>query len=202
VFITIGLGWRYPLLGFAVPVVMLMGVIGGIFDGRYVCGNLCPRGAFFDRVLVIASPRKGIPEWLRRMPFRWVILGFLFVFMVYRILQKPGDIYHWGRVFWLMCIITTGLGVILGLLVHQRMWCAFCPIGTIQSALGGRKNQLRIDPVKCIECELCEKKCPFDISIVKHKEEGVVDEPDCLKCSECIVVCPKKALSWQDTGKK
>ncbi|MFC1736814.1 4Fe-4S binding protein [Candidatus Hydrogenedentota bacterium] len=55
VLITIGLGWKYPLLGFSVPVVMTAGFVGGIFRGRYVCGNLCPRGSFFDRILLRVS---------------------------------------------------------------------------------------------------------------------------------------------------
>jgi len=41
-------GWKFPLLGFAVPVAMLTGMTGGFFRGRYVCGNICPRGSFYD----------------------------------------------------------------------------------------------------------------------------------------------------------
>lgn len=44
---TIALGWWFPYIGFLVPVAMLSGMIGGVFKGRFVCGNLCPRGAFF-----------------------------------------------------------------------------------------------------------------------------------------------------------
>jgi hypothetical protein len=36
-------GWKYPYLGYTVPVVMILGMIGGVFRGRYVCGNLCPQ---------------------------------------------------------------------------------------------------------------------------------------------------------------
>ncbi len=51
VIVVIGLGWRWTWLGFAVPIVMAMGMVGGVFRGRYVCGNLCPRGAFYDRIV-------------------------------------------------------------------------------------------------------------------------------------------------------
>jgi len=61
VVITIALGWRYPVLGFTVPVTMMMGLIGGLFNGRYVCGNLCPRGAFFDRYFGWTADRRQIP---------------------------------------------------------------------------------------------------------------------------------------------
>ncbi|MBN1903300.1 4Fe-4S binding protein [Candidatus Sumerlaeota bacterium] len=196
VVITIALGWRYPWLGFSVPIVMIMGIIGGIFNGRYICGNLCPRGGFFDRVMAPLSPQKSIFEFLRRMTLRWIILAALMGFMIYRLSKNPISWHHWGYTFWVMCVITTSIGVILGLLVHQRMWCSFCPIGTLQSALGGQKNALQIDTEKCVSCHLCEKACPFGLSILRHRESGVVNEPDCLKCSECVIVCPKNALSF------
>ncbi len=51
VIISIALGWKFPWLGFSVPIVMLMGAIINIKKGRYGCGNLCPRGNFFDRIM-------------------------------------------------------------------------------------------------------------------------------------------------------
>ncbi|MFC1736815.1 4Fe-4S binding protein [Candidatus Hydrogenedentota bacterium] len=116
--------------------------------------------------------------------------------MVFRVSQNPASAYHWGRVFWVMCVVTTGTGVILGILIHQRSWCAFCPMGTMQSALGGKKSLLQIDTEQCIECGKCEKVCPIDLAIIVHKESGVMTDPDCLKCPECIAACPQEALSW------
>ncbi|MGB9619161.1 MAG: 4Fe-4S binding protein, partial [Armatimonadota bacterium] len=182
--------------GFAVPAAMIAGIIGGTINGRYVCGHLCPRGGFYDRIVQPISPGRPIPRFLKSAALRWAVVVLLMGFMVFRIIQNPGDIYHWGRVFWLMCTITTGIGVVLALVWHQRTWCAFCPIGTIQNAIGGRKNLLRIDADRCRECATCEKACPMNLPIVKHKAEGVVSEPDCLRCPECINVCPAGALRW------
>ncbi len=196
VLITIAFGWKFPLLGFSVPIVMIMGMIGGIIRGRYVCGNLCPRGSFFDRMVSPISRKSAIPQFLRNTAFRWIIFALLMGFMIFRIAQNPTSITHWGLVFWLMCVITTAIGLFLGILIHPRAWCAFCPIGTMQMALGGKKHQLRIDSNKCVECKMCEKACPFALSIVKHKTGGCMLDPDCLKCSECVAVCPRKALSW------
>ncbi|MDH7601446.1 MAG: 4Fe-4S binding protein [Armatimonadota bacterium] len=199
--IVIALGWRYPLLGFAVPIVMLTGIAGAFINGRYVCGHLCPRGAFFDRIIAPLSPGRPIPAFLRTKPLRWTLVVLLMGFMTYQIAQNPGDVYHWGRVFWLMCVITTGAGVLLAV-INQRTWCALCPIGTIQAAIGGSKGELLIDPETCRECGACEKVCPINIPIVKHKAEGVVREPDCLRCPECIRVCPVGALRWPDSDKQ
>jgi ferredoxin-type protein NapH len=199
--LVIALGWKYPILGFAVPVVMLTGICGAFINGRYVCGHLCPRGAFFDRIIAPISPKKHIPQALRHPVLRWTLVVVLMGFMIYRILQNPGSADHWGRVFWLMCVITTGAGVLLAI-IHPRTWCALCPIGTIQASIGGDKGQLLIDSVLCRECKICEKACPIDLSIAMHKDGGVVAEPDCLRCPECIKVCPAKALSWPKAEQK
>ena len=34
--VTIAIGWKYPVVGFVVPVVMLAGVIIGSIGGRYI----------------------------------------------------------------------------------------------------------------------------------------------------------------------
>ena len=196
VIITIALGWRFPMLGFSVPIVMLMGLVGGMFRGRYVCGNLCPRGSLLDRIIARIGLNKPIPAFMRNKALRWSLFALMMGFMAVRAAKNPGDIYHWGRVFWMMCVITTAIGVVGGILVHPRLWCAICPMGTMQNAVGGGKYQLEIDADACRECKLCEKVCPMDLKIVCHKSEGRVAERDCLKCGECLAACPTSAFRW------
>jgi len=222
-------GMWWPLLGFVVPIVMLTGIIGGFFKGRYVCGWLCPRGAFLERIVGAISPLKArlqgrarrrrgqapirpepvpmaIPMWLRRPAFRWAVFAALMGFMAFQTSQDPGDVYHWGRVFVRICIITTAIGVVLAIAVHPRTWCSFCPMGTMQSAVGGSRAPLMMAD-GCVECRACERACPMNLKIVGQRnptplppspstERGraVVNAPDCLKCGECVVVCPKRVL--------
>jgi polyferredoxin len=162
VIITISLGWKYPIVGYTVPVVMLMGMIGSFFNGRYVCGNLCPRGSFFDRYFGWIRKGRKIPASFRSPGLRWFIFCLLMGFMVFRITRNPGSWEHWGRVFWLMCVITTGVGVVLAVLVHPRAWCSFCPMGTMQNAIGGEKGLYQIES-SCKGCKTCEKACPMDL---------------------------------------
>lgn len=193
--ITIALGWKYPLLGFSVLLVMITAVVGGVLGGRYVCGTLCPRGSFFDRIVQKISFNSAIPTAFRNKKFRWLLFAAMMGFMIFRISQNPTSMVHWGRVFWLMCVITTAIGLTVGILIHPRAWCAFCPMGTMQNALGGRKYQLKIDAEACLECGLCEKACPFSLPIVKYKKDGFVQNPDCLNCPECAAACPVNALT-------
>ncbi len=134
------------------------------------------------------------------MKFRWVIFAAMMGFMTFRVLANPGSLEHWGRVFWLMCVITTSIGLVGGLLIHPRFWCTFCPMGTVQNAIGGGKHQLLIDQA-CKECKLCEKACPMGLEIVTHKPEGKLTDRDCIKCDECISVCPIDAIHKKG-GKK
>jgi len=202
VIITLALGWKYPLIGLIVPTVMVIGIVGGIIRGRYVCGNLCPRGSFLDRLIAPLSPNRPIPELLRKPIFRWAIVVGLMGLMVFRISQNPGDIMHWGRVFWMMCLVTTAIGLVLGLTIHHRAWCSFCPMGTMQNALGGHKQQLRIDAAACKSCGLCTKACPFGLSPMDHKDQGILPDRDCLKCAECTAACPVSALTFPTKGEQ
>lgn len=134
VLIVIGLGWKYRWLGFLVPLVMLIGIIGAFINGRYLCGNFCPRGAFFDRLITPISPQKNIPNFLRSMTFRWVILILLMGFMVFQ-LSREVSWQHWGFVFWLMCTITTLLGIILALDFFQNRRLLFNYFVALRAAL-------------------------------------------------------------------
>ena len=193
--LTIVAGFWYPLFGFVAPVVMITGIVGGFTNGRFVCGWLCPRGAFFDRIMPTVSPKKDIPKFFRTPLFRWTAVILLMGFMVLQLAQNPTDVYHWGTVFVRICLITTLLGVALATFYHPRTWCSFCPMGTLQSTAGGRKSPLYMDD-GCIGCGACEKACPMNLKIVDNIENGKLNDRDCLKCPECQTACPKDILHF------
>jgi ferredoxin-type protein NapH len=195
VIITIFGGLKYPLLGFVVAGVMMMGVIGALIKGRYVCGWLCPRGALFDRVLRPISAKRSIPRWVRDYRLRWGAFTVLMGFMAFQISRSPGDAHHWGQVFVRICIITTGIGVLLAVFLHPRTWCAFCPMGTLQSAIGGQRAPLYVED-GCKGCRTCEKACPMNLQIVANTKDGRLNSPDCLKCPECQLACPNQILHF------
>ena len=185
-----GLFW--PYLGFIVPVVMITGMLGGFFRGRWVCGWLCPRGAFLERVMSKISFNLGIPDFLRKYSFRWVLFALLMGFMVFRLSANPSSAEHWGRVFVQLCMVTSGIGIVLAVLFHPRTWCSFCPVGTFSSTIG-YKEPMQIAE-GCRGCKLCEKACPLNLEIAKHADEGEMRDKDCLRCGECAAACPADIL--------
>lgn len=193
--VVVAIGWKYPLLGFAVPVAMVAGIAGSFVNGRYVCGNLCPRGSFYDTFFAIVGGNRQIPDRFRSFRLRWAILALLMGFMVYRLSQDPANLNHWGTVFWQMCALTTAAGIVLGFVHRARTWCAICPVGTLSAAIGGTRGNLQISH-QCRGCGLCERHCSFGLSIAEHRSSGILPHLDCLRCSTCVDNCPHNALSW------
>lgn len=97
--------------------------------------------------------------------FRWAAVVVLFSVMIGRGLQNAGSIEHWGAVFWLLCLVTTAIVLVLAVIYRTRAWCAICPVGSVQWTLGGRRERWTIEST-CQSCGLCEKHCPLTISIV------------------------------------
>jgi polyferredoxin len=161
------------------------------FRGRWFCGNLCPRGSFNDFWLGKISLKKKIPNTFKSMTLRTVVFILFMVFFVYRIIGTKGLVDKVGMVLVVMCIVTTLIAILFGILINPRTWCSFCPMGTLQRWFGGKRYQLKFDKNKCVNCNLCNKVCPMGLTVneISHK-------PDCIKCSRCVDVCPKKALSF------
>ena len=184
-------GIWYPKLGYFLLLVFASLMIISPFRGRWFCGNLCPRGSFNDFWLGPISRRVKIPPILRSMWIRVPIFVILMGFMIFRIISAQGVVDKVGMVFVTMCIVTTSISILFGISIAPRAWCSFCPMGTVQRALGKNKYQLKLDQDKCIDCKICQKVCPMQL-----KPNEVPLSPDCIKCERCIDACPKEALSF------
>lgn len=196
---TLALGWKFPAIGFVVPLVMLTAILYSLKKGRYACGNVCPRGSFFDTYFRYVGGKNAIPAALRAMPVRWTIFAGLMGFMGFQIARNPTSPDHWGFTFWLACAVTTAVAIGLGLVWQPRTWCAVCPIGTLTAVIGEEKYPLQI-AASCKSCGRCERSCPMELAIVKEREQGALLHGDCIKCSSCHNACPQKALSWPEAA--
>jgi len=132
--IVIG-GLFYPLLGYLVLAMMVFLLVLSFFKGRYWCWNLCPRGAFLDIVISKMSFNRPLPKVFAREWFRLIVLILLMGFLVSRIIQTGGNLVAIGSVFVVMCIVTTVISIILGILTKRRGWCAICPMGYLQEKI-------------------------------------------------------------------
>ena len=207
IFLCVGL--FYPVIGFIAILCMVAPVGLAIYKGRHWCGNFCPRGNFYDQVLSRISPQKPIPAFLRKSSFRKFMVAFIFTVFGVQMYFAWGDLSAMGAVFVNIILITTIVGIVLGLRYHQRSWCSFCPMGTMSSWVTPKpkKRSKKLDKKlfktimvddSCIGCKLCTKVCPMQLK--PYEEKGNPDgfmHSDCLKCGKCIKKCPKKALKFE-----
>ena len=188
-------GWQYPLLGYFIPLCMLLGVGMGMFWGRKWCDWYCPRGSFYDALIQPVSAKKNIPPLFKKMYFRIGVFALLMLIMTVNLILRWPLASKIGLFFVSMLTTTTLLGIMLAFFFHQRSWCTICPIGTLIHLTGCARNQLKINSALCVECKLCAKVCPVQIKPYLYKGKGIasVKDKDCVKCGSCVAVCLKKA---------
>lgn len=188
-------GWFYYPLGYFLLFCMVMAMGIGLVKGRNWCDWMCPRGSFWDKYLDRFSRKARVPSFFRSLPFRLFWLALLMTMLTVNLVPVWGDSYEMGRPFVLILTVTTVVGFILGLIYHQRIWCMFCPMGTMANWLGKGKQPLKVNS-ECTHCGACEKVCRMQINPGSFREIGTVQNGDCLKCSYCVEICPMQALSF------
>ncbi len=192
---------RFAVIAIICMVAPVILAISG--RGRYWCGNYCPRGNFYENVLARFSPKKKVPKLLKSTGFR-AFMVFLIIFnFTMGVYKNWGNLYGIGFVFYKIIVITSIVGIVLGLFYNQRTWCNFCPMGTLSALVAkikGRKINLEVDS-SCVSCGLCAKACPMGISPKEYKE-GKVQDSDCIFCQKCVYKCPKDSIKLELSMKK
>ena len=181
----------------AAVVCMIAPVVVSIFKGRFWCGNLCPRGNFYDNIVSKFSNKKNPPKFLKSYYFRAVVLIIMMTMFTLGIKENWGNPYGIGMVFYRIIVVTTIIGIILSLFYNHRTWCNFCPMGTLASIVSKlRKNKSVLQVSNsCVSCKVCEKKCSMGIVPYDYKGD-VLSHPDCIQCGKCVTACPRKAIGY------
>ena len=133
--IVIG-GLFYPILGLIVTGMIIFFSILSFFKQRYWCWYLCPRGAFLQMALPFVSAKRPLPRFMGQEWFRWVVFVTLISYLVFNLIRAGLNPVAIGAAFVGMCILTTIIGVILGVVYKPRSWCVICPMGLMQEKIG------------------------------------------------------------------
>lgn len=202
------IGFFYPAIGFIALICMIAPIAFALRKGRWWCGNACPRGSFYDRILAKYSPHRKIPAFLRTTGFRSFMVLFIFTMFGIQMYHAWGDWNQMGQVFWTIILITTIVGVTLSFIYAPRTWCSFCPMGTLSSWVSPRSGNLpagyrriTVSENCTTKCKLCSAVCPMQLKPYesRNREEGFL-HPDCIKCGNCVKGCPLKVPEMKPTG--
>jgi len=145
--ISLGGLWYHKLgLIMAVMMVFILGL--SYFRGRLWCGNFCPRGAFLDYLIKPISLYGKIPGIFTSKYFRFLVVTiFMTVFTIrtkaaFSAWSTMEALDRWGLVFAVLCLVTTIIAIVLGVLFSPRTWCSFCPMGTLQKVIYSLNKKL------------------------------------------------------------
>ncbi len=196
------IGWFYPIIGLLAFICMVGPVLTSIWRGRYWCGNICPRGNMYDRLLSKYSPHRPIPRFVRSFGFRLFMVFFIFTMFGIQLsfARSWADV---GRVFWTIILMTTIVGVTLSFIYAPRTWCSFCPMGSISRWVAPKKAPLpssftnvHVSSACEEKCKMCARVCPMQLKPYESRgaEIGYL-HPDCLKCGKCVKACPTKIVT-------
>jgi tetratricopeptide (TPR) repeat protein/ferredoxin len=95
-------------------------------------------------------------------------------------------------------LFVIGFGVVYFL--GAKGFCTYaCPYGGFFAPLD-KVSPMRIvvDHDKCAECGVCTAVCTSNVRVSEEiKDHGMVVDPGCMKCMDCVSACPSDALSYK-----
>lgn len=192
--------------------------------GRIYCATVCPVGSLTD---FFARLGGKLPFLRRRpyrykKPSRTAdilliiyILALLLGFSIVPVLIEPWNIMRnmagvirpeASRDSWILLGTGAGFGLIAGIIsfvtlavwaiLRGREFCtSFCPLGGALGAISSTAiMHIEIDPDFCIDCGRCEDVCSASCINIPQRN---VDNNRCLRCFDCLAVCPNNAIRYQ-----
>lgn len=194
-----------------------LAILATLVVGRYVCGWGCHLIAYQDLMLWLLKKFRIRPKAFRT---RFLVLiplviaaGWMFLLpMGVRLWAEffakdavPRSTWHLTRTgFWdtfpswpwaIVSVLFAGFAIVYFL--GPKGFCTFaCPYG----AFFGLADKLAFWRVRvndnCEQCGHCTAVCTSNVNVAEEVNRyGMVVDPGCMKCMDCVEVCPNDALS-------
>ncbi len=196
------------LLNFSV----LLGVLGvALVAGRAFCGWMCPLGALQDFIAALSRRLSGDPHPVRgkkspaRFPIRptgqidrglrWAkypLLGMILAVSLFATIPPLHNICPARAIFSFdptpLFLIILAVFFVFSLLVERGSCKYLCPMGALL-AIFNKISPLRLARESgCNHCGRCDSECSMGIQAVPDN----LDDPECVRCLECLETCTRK----------
>ncbi len=184
--------------------------------GRFVCGWGCHLVAYQDLCGWIMKKLNVRPRPFRTRILIFVPLGLALYMFVYPTVKRlvfpparaafPGFSNHvmtmdfWktfpGPVFAILTVLVCGFAVVY--VLGSKGFCTYaCPYG----GFFGLFDKLAVGKIlvsdACEQCGHCTATCTSNVRVHEEvKLYGMVVDPGCMKCLDCVSVCPTNALRF------
>src|SRR5208283_1534036 len=189
-----------------------------LFFGRAFCGWICPGGA--TQELCAKASKKGFKNGKKNLIkyaiwAPWIAIIALLFFQT-RGIKAVDPFYqtYYGisvsNIYSaVMFTAIAGLIAVLALAAGKRAFChttcwmaLFMIIGRkIRNAVNWPSLQLVSDKEKCVNCKVCNQKCPMSIAVESMVQQNSMENTECILCSSCVDNCPKQVIKYS-FGKK
>jgi polyferredoxin len=181
--------------------------------GRVFCGWICPAGATQElcamvRKKGVKNGKKNLIKYAIWAPWITIIALMFFQAGGIRAVDPLYQTYYGISIsdVYSLVIFVAIAGLIAGLALaagkraacHTICWMApFMIIGRkIRNATNWPSLQLRADKTKCINCKVCDQKCPMSLQVNNMVQKDSMENSECILCGSCVDNCPKKVIKY------
>ncbi|RII32591.1 4Fe-4S binding protein [Clostridium chromiireducens] len=194
------IGLIHPMVALIFTICMMGPAVVGFFTGRFWCGSICPIGNFFDKVTIKTSRGHKVPKIFKSTFLKIIIAITMIIMFIYDMKSAWGNGNRVGFIYFEMIMESIIIGTLLSLLYNHRVWCHFCPMGSMGSLMAKFSKNKKVLEVSadCINCGKCSDNCPMGVSPSDFKDNKI-NSPDCIQCRKCVYECPQKSISYDRT---
>ncbi len=92
------------------------------------------------------------------------------------------------------------VGFLIVYTLGAKGFCTYgCPYGGFFAPLDKyAPMRIVVDHDKCAECGVCTAVCTSNVRVSEEiKDHGMVVDPGCMKCMDCVSACPSDALAYK-----